>query len=50
MPIGPPGKRQEPLYIVPMALALALAAFVGGGLGLVWQATGLGTDKVTATK
>lgn len=28
-----------------MALALVLAAFTGGALGLVWQSTGLGDEK-----
>lgn len=36
MPIGPPNRPQEPLYVFRMALALALAAFTGGALGLVW--------------
>jgi hypothetical protein len=44
MTLGPSGRRQEPLYIIPMALALVLAAFLGGALGLVWQAAGFG-DK-----
>jgi hypothetical protein len=45
MALGPSGRRQEPLYIIPMALALVLAAFLGGALGLVWQAAGFGSDK-----
>jgi hypothetical protein len=28
-----------------MALALLLAAFTGGALGLVWQSTGLGEEE-----
>ena len=31
------GRPREPLYVIPMALALALAAFAGGALGLVWH-------------
>jgi len=42
--ISSPGRRQEPIYVIPMALALVLAAFAGGALGLVWQSTGL-ADK-----
>lgn len=37
MPLSSPGRAQEPLHVVPMALALALAAFAGGALGLVWH-------------
>jgi hypothetical protein len=37
MPIGPSSRPQEPLHVFGMALALALAAFAGGALGLVWQ-------------
>ena len=37
MPIGPPGRPREPLHVVAMALALALAAFAGGALGLMWH-------------
>lgn len=28
-----------------MALALVIAAFLGGGLGLVWQSAGFGDDE-----
>ncbi|MCL6251414.1 hypothetical protein M3P36_10230 [Altererythrobacter sp. KTW20L] len=35
----------EPVFGVwRMALALALAAFLGGALGLVWQSAGFGED------
>ena len=44
MALGPPGRRNEPLYVVPMALALVLAAFLGAALGLVWQSAGFGAD------
>ena len=37
MPIGPPSTPQEPLHVFHMALALVLAAFAGGALGLVWH-------------
>lgn len=37
MPLGTPGRAQEPIHVVPMALALVLAAFAGGALGLVWH-------------
>ena len=42
MPLGTPGRRKEPLYVIPMAFALILAAFLGGALGLVWNASGFG--------
>lgn len=44
MALGPSGRRQEPLYVLPMAAALVLAAFLGGALGLVWDALGPGAD------
>lgn len=37
MSLGTPGRSQEPIHVVPMALALVLAAFAGGSLGLVWH-------------
>jgi hypothetical protein len=42
MALGSPGWRNEPLYVIPMALALVFAAFLGAALGLVWQAAGFG--------
>lgn len=42
MPIGTSGRKPEPLYVIPMALALVFAAFVGAALGLVWHASGFG--------
>jgi hypothetical protein len=45
MSIGPSGRAPEPLYVLPMAIALALAAFAGGALGLVWHASGLGGEE-----
>ena len=44
MPIGPSSRPRDPLRVVPMALALALAAFAGGALGLVWHKV-FGEDK-----
>lgn len=44
MPLGPSGRNPEPLYVLPMAAALVLAAFLGGALGLIWQAAGFGDD------
>ena len=35
MPIGPSSRPQEPLHV--FGMALALAAFAGGALGLVWH-------------
>ena len=42
MTLGSPSRRNEPLYVVPMALALVFAAFLGAALGLVWQSAGFG--------
>ena len=47
MSLGPPNRRTEPLYVIPMALALVLAAFLGAALGLVWQSTGFGSEEAT---
>jgi len=38
MPMGGPGRRQEPLRIGMMIAALVAAAFVGAAGGLAWQA------------
>ena len=43
MAIGPSGRKPEPINVIPMAMALALAAFVGAALGLLWQAWGGGS-------
>jgi hypothetical protein len=48
MSLGQPGRRNEPLYVVPMALALVLAAFLGAALGLVWESVGFGGDDAAA--
>lgn len=48
MPLGSPPRRAEPLHVLPMALLLVLAAFLGGALGLVWHASGLGEDDPPA--
>jgi hypothetical protein len=37
MPLGPSSRPQEPLHVFGMAIALAVAAFLGGALGLVWH-------------
>ena len=44
MAIGPPGRPRDPIHVIPMVLALALAAFAGGALGLVWHKLA-GNDK-----
>ncbi len=43
--LGSPGRRQEPLHVGWMALALVLAAFLGAALGLVWQSAGFGSGE-----
>jgi hypothetical protein len=45
MALGSPGRRNDPLYVLPMALALVFAAFLGAALGLVWQAAGFGEGE-----
>jgi len=42
MGLGPSGRRNDPLNVIAMALALVLAAFLGAALGLLWHASGLG--------
>ena len=44
MTLGPSGRRDEPLYVVRMALALALAAALGGAAGVIWQWVGFGGE------
>lgn len=48
MALGPSGRRNEPLNVIAMALALVLAAFLGAALGLVWHWSGLGDDEPPA--
>jgi hypothetical protein len=49
MQLGPSNRRNEPLYVIRMALALVLAAFLGAALGLVWQSAGFGEKDEAAT-
>jgi hypothetical protein len=39
------GSGRQPLGVVPMAIALTVAAFLGGGLGLLIE--GGGSDEAT---
>ena len=48
MSLGQSNRRTEPLYVIPMALALVLAAFLGAALGLVWQSAGFGAEDEAA--
>ena len=48
MALGPSGRRNEPLNVIAMALALVLAAFLGAALGLIWHASGLGDSAEEA--
>ncbi len=43
---GEPPRRRPPLYVIPMGIALVLAAFLGAAVGLVWQSSGLGEEPV----
>jgi hypothetical protein len=50
MSLGPSGRPREPLHVIAMALALLLAAFAGGALGLIWhKLTGDGKPVETTT-
>lgn len=40
--LGPPDRRREPLHVLPMAVALVLAAFLGAASGLIWQSAAPG--------
>jgi len=44
MALGPSSRLNDPLHVVPMALALVLAAFLGAAVGLVWQSAGFGGE------
>ena len=48
MPLGPSGRRNEPLNVIGMAAALALAAILGAAAGVVWHASGLGGEEEQA--
>lgn len=48
MALGGSGSQRERLGVIPMALALILAAVIGAALGFVWQSSGLGEDDETA--
>jgi len=48
LPIGPPTRPRDPIHVIPMALALALAALAGGVLGIVWHKIA-GDDKPAET-
>ena len=48
MAMGPSGRRNEPLNVIWMALALVLAAFLGAALGLLWHASGWGEPEEPA--
>jgi hypothetical protein len=47
MVLGPSGRKQEPLYVFRMVFALALAATLGGALGLAWHAVSFETGEET---
>jgi hypothetical protein len=46
MALGGPVRRKEPLHVPWMALALALAAFLGGAAGLLWHALDFGGNAI----
>jgi hypothetical protein len=48
MPLGPSGRRNEPLHVIAMALALVLAAFLGAAAGLIWHSSGFGGEEEPA--
>lgn len=45
MPLGPSGRKPEPLHVFWMALALVVASALGGALGLIWQAATFGGES-----
>ena len=40
-----PRRRNQPLYVIPMALALILAAFAGAAIGLIWQSSDFAAEE-----
>ena len=50
MGLSPSGRRNPPLNVIAMAIALVLAAFLGAALGLLWHASGLGEDEAVSTE
>jgi hypothetical protein len=48
MALGPSGRRNEPLHVFWMALALVAAAFLGAALGLLWHWAGFGDETEQA--
>jgi hypothetical protein len=42
-----PGPSHQPLGVIPMAIALVAAAFLGGGLGLLIEGGGSGDAAKT---
>ncbi len=46
MALGSPGKPNEPLGALWMALALVLAAVLGAAAGLLWHASGFADDEI----
>jgi hypothetical protein len=48
MTLGPSNRRDEPLHVVWMALALVLAAALGGAAGVIWQWIGFGSTEEVA--
>ena len=44
MALGPSGRRNEPLGVIWMALALVLAAAFGGAAGVIWHWLGFGEE------
>ena len=46
MPLGVPGRPQEPLHVLAMAFALVIASFAGAAIGLVWQSSGFGEEEL----
>lgn len=45
MGLTKPTRRNTPLGVPFMAIGLVIAAFLGAGIGLVWQSSGIGADE-----
>jgi hypothetical protein len=43
-------RQHTPLHVIPMLLALILAAFLGAAAGMVWQSSELGEGEAAEAK
>ena len=50
MALGPPGRRNDSLNVILMAVALVAAAIVGSLLGVLWHAAGFGAEDAAGAE